>query len=168
MNNITKRILTALVAIPLIVLICMAGGIYFFAFISIASALALKEFYGLVSAKGAKPLATLGIISGLCINLAFFHNRFSSFVVGIFDSFGVAIPFPTQAQLFLITTIIIVVVLSLVELFRNNGSAIHNLSTTFMGIFYIPLCFGTFIGLREVFVPFDFPMFRYFSDPNSF
>ncbi len=168
MNNMTKRILTALVAIPLIILICMAGGIYFFVFIAIASAMALKEFYGLASAKGAKPLVALGMISGFCINLAFYHAKLRLFVVEVFQSFGMAIPFPSQAQLFLIITILIIVVLSLVELFRNNGSALHNLSTTFMGIFYIPLCFGTFIGLREVFLPFDFPMFRYFSDPNSY
>jgi len=37
-----------------------------------------------------------------------------------------------------------------------------------MGLVYISLFFGTFIGLRELFVPLDFPMLRYFPNESSF
>jgi phosphatidate cytidylyltransferase len=167
-TNLTQRILTALVAIPLIILICMAGGLYFFGFIVIVSAIALKEFYSLAEAKGGKPNIVLGVLSGFFINLSFYHAKLRTFIVGIFDAQGIAIPFPSQAQLFLMTLLVIVVVLSIVELFRNNGSAILNLSTTLFGIGYISFFFGTFIGLRELFVPFDFPMLRYFPTEASF
>ena len=55
MSNLAQRVLTAVVAIPLIIAICMAGGVYFFLFIAAASWIALREFYKLVEAKGVKP-----------------------------------------------------------------------------------------------------------------
>lgn len=168
MTNLAQRVLTALIAIPIIVVICMVGGIYFFCFIALASAIALSEFYSLAKAKGAEPLVLMGILSGFFINLSFYHAKFRTFVVELFDRWGIAIPFPSQAQLLLITLLLIVVVLGLIELFRNKGSALLNLSTTMMGIFYVSLFFGTFIGIRELFVPLDFPMLRFFASESSF
>ncbi len=168
MSNLTRRVLTACVAIPIIIFICMAGGLYFFVFIAIASAVSLKEFYSITEAKGAKPLVALGIVAGFFVNLSFYHFKLREFIFRLFESQGVMIPFPTQTQLLVIVLVVTILVLCLVELFRNDGSAILNLSSTLMGIFYIPLFFGTFIGLREVFVPLDFPMLRYFPNNVSF
>ena len=167
MSNLTQRILVAVFAIPIILFLCMAGGLYFFVFIALVSAVSLTEFYRLAEAKGASPLATLGIIGGFCINLSFFHLKLRTFVTGMLDSWGMAIPFPSQTQLLVIVLLLIVVVLSVRELFRNRGSALLNLSTTLFGILYISLFFGTFIGLRELFVPFDFPVLRYFPSAAS-
>ena len=162
MSNLTLRILTAVVAIPLIVAICLAGGIYFLGFVAIVSAAALSEFYTLAKAKGANPQVVLGIFSGFLINLSFYHIQLQIFVTGLFIDRGIAIPFPSQAQLLFIILLMSVAVMSLVELYRNEGSALLNLSTTLLGILYISLFFGTFIGLREVFTPLDPPVFRYF------
>lgn len=162
MNNLTQRIITAIVAIPLILLICMVGGIYFFAFVALCSAVALYEFYGLARAKGANPQIGLGIFWGFLINLSFFYTKLQVFVVGMFVDRGIAIPFPSQAQLLLIILLLSVAVMSLIELFRNKGSAFMNLSTTFFGILYISLFFGTFVGLREIFSSLDPPVFRHF------
>lgn len=162
MSNLTQRILTALVAIPIILLICMQGGIFFFLFVAAASGIALWEFYRLSGHKGAKPLLSLGLITGFFINLSFFHVKLQTFVTGILIDYGLTIPFPSQSQLFLITLLTAVVVLVVVELFRNDGSALLNLSTTLMGVLYVSCFFGTFIGLRELFVPEDFPIFRFF------
>ncbi len=167
MSNLTQRVLTAVVAIPIILWLCMIGGIPFFLFVAAASAVALLEYYRLAEAKGAKPLIVLGILAGFCINLSFFYPRLRNGVAGLFESMRVAIPFPTQSQLFLLALLVIVVVISLVELFRDNGSALLNLAATFFGILYISFFFGTFIGLRELFVPADFPVYRFFSDPAS-
>ena len=168
MSNLTQRILTAVVAIPIILFLCMSGGIYFLGFIVLASAMALREFYKLAETKGAKPLVAMGLVSGFFVNLSFYHAKLQIFVASLFNSMGIAIPFPTQAQLVLITFLVVVVALSLIELFRNDGSSLLNLSTTIMGILYISFFFGTFIGLRELFVPMDFPMLRYFSSESSF
>jgi len=162
--NYLQRILTAAVAIPLIVLICMKGGLYFFLFVALISALALIEFYSLVKTKEAKPLVVLGVISGFFINCSFFAPKLHEIIA---DALGVSgVPFPTSTQFLLITLLLSIAILSLVELFRNNGSAILNLSTTIMGILYIPLFFGAFIGIRELFIPLDFPFVRFF--PNDY
>jgi len=146
----------------------MVGGIFFFAFIALTSALALAEFYKLAQLKGAKPLVALGIICGFFINLSFLHAKLQTFVVGIVEALGIAIPFPSQAQLFVITLLVIIILVSLRELFRNDGSALLNLATTLMGVLSVSVCFGTFIGIRELFVPLDFPMLRYFPNEASF
>ena len=168
MNNLTLRILTAVVAIPIILAICMAGGIYFFCFVALASGIALSEFYSLARAKGAQPQGFMGILSGFFVNLSFYHAKLREIVVGVFERWGMQIPFPSQAQLLLISILVIILVLGLIELFRNKGSALLNLSTTLMGIFYVSLFFGTFIGIRELFVPSDFPMLRFFAAESSF
>ena len=168
MSNLTQRVLTAVVAIPVIVVLCMVGGIPFFIFVALASAVALWEFYRLSESKGAKPLTRLGILAGFVLNLSFFQPRLQILLSGLLVRIGIALPFPSQAQFLLISLVVIVVVLLLVELFRNNGSAILNLSATFFGLVYIPMFFGTFIGLREIFGPADFPVLRYFGGENSF
>jgi phosphatidate cytidylyltransferase len=163
LTNLTQRVLTAVVAIPLIILCCMAGGLYFFLFVAAASALALIEYYHLAAAKGAKPMVALGVAAGFCVNLAFYHSKLQTFVVGIFDARGLSVPFPSQSQLLLIVILVMVALFSLVELFRNDGSALLNLATTLLGVFYISLFFGTFIGIRELFLASDPPVGHYFS-----
>lgn len=172
MNNLTKRILTAVVAIPIIIAICMAGDLYFFLFVAAASALALHEFYGLAKAKGGNPQATLGIFVGFLVNLSFYHLKLQTFIVGAFLKSGVAIPYPSQTQLLFMIIILGSCLIGIVELFRDKGSAITNVSTTLFGILYVSLFFGTFVGLRELFTSQDPVVYRLFvtqlgiSDPD--
>ena len=163
MSNLAQRVLTAVVAIPLIILCVMAGGIWFFLFAAAASAAALFEFYRLAAAKGAKPQTGAGIAAGFFVNLAFFHERLRTWIAGMFDAHGIAIPFPSQSQLLMIILILAVAFLSLRELFRNDGSALLNLGATLLGICYVSLFFGTFIGLRELFTPSDPPVVLAFT-----
>jgi phosphatidate cytidylyltransferase len=167
LSNYLQRIVTAAVAIPIILFLCMKGGILFFLFVAVASAMALIEFYSLVQSKGAKPLVILGVISGVFINLAFYNMKLLELITGVL---GVnSVPFPTSSQFLLITLLFSIAIFGLVELFRNNGSAIVNLSTTIMGVLYISLFFGTFIGIRELFIPLDFPFLRLFpNDSDAF
>ena len=167
MSNLTQRILTAVVAIPIIILICMAGGLYFFLFIAAASAIALIEFYKLASAKGAKPLVTIGVIAGFFVNLSFYQMKLQSYIVGLCISLGIQIPFPSQTQLFMIVLLLAVAVISVLELFRNNGSALLNVSTTVFGILYVSFFFGTFIGIRELFTVDDSTVAAYFRSTFS-
>lgn len=162
MSNLGKRIATAAVAIPIIVLICMAGGIWFFGFVALASAVALREFYGLARAKGARPNAGLGIAAGFAVNLAFYYPDLSTFCIGLLHDAGWRAPFPTQSQLLLIVLLAVVLVLAIDALFGNRGPAIAGVTATLAGVFYVSLFFGTFIGLRELFVQGDFPAHRYF------
>ena len=162
MTNLAQRIATAAVAIPLIVLVCMAGGIWFFLFIALASAAALHEFYGLARAKGANPNVPLGIAAGFLVNLTFFYPKLSMACIGILHDAGWAAPFPSQAQLLLIVLLVSILAMALGELFGNRGPAIAGITSTIAGVLYVSLFFGTFIGLREIFVQGDFPAYRWF------
>ncbi|HUL44872.1 MAG TPA: phosphatidate cytidylyltransferase [Bacteroidota bacterium] len=162
-SNLTQRVLTAVVAIPLIIALCMLGEIYFFLFVAAASTVALIEYYHLAEAKSTKPQTALGAAAGVCITLSFFHAKLQSYLVGIFLGLGIQIPFPSQTQLLLIIMIVAVAVLTLVELFRNDGSALLNLSSTLFGLLYVSLFFGTFVGIRELFQIDDPQVASYFQ-----
>jgi phosphatidate cytidylyltransferase len=161
MTNLGQRVATAAVAIPLIVLTCMAGGIWFFLFIALASAFALHEFYGLARAKGAAPNVPLGLAAGFAVNLTFFYPKLSMACVGFLHDLGWAAPFPSQAQLLLIVLLVSFLVMAVAELFGNRGPAIAGITATITGVLYVSLFFGTFIGLREIFVQGDFPAYRW-------
>jgi len=85
------------------------------------------EFSLLIKHKGAKVNLYLGVIIIFILLL----NQFLNFIESV--------------------TIIIISSLSLltVELFRNKGSAIFNLGSTFLGIFYIGIFSAVLISLRE-------------------
>jgi phosphatidate cytidylyltransferase len=162
MTNLGQRVATASVAIPLIVLVCMAGGVWFFLFIALASAVALHEFYGLARAKGAAPNAVLGIAAGFAVNLSFFYPKLSMACVAFLHDLGWMAPFPTQPQLLLVILLASFLAMAVAELFAGRGPAIAGITSTLTGVLYVSLCFGTFIGLREIFVQGDFPAYRWF------
>ncbi|MDP2208856.1 MAG: phosphatidate cytidylyltransferase [Bacteroidota bacterium] len=162
MSNLTVRILTAVLAIPIIILLVIFGDIFFLLFVLIISFLAQNEFYKLAAVKGSKPIAGLGLFTGSLIILSFFHKKVQFFVVEFFEKNNVFIPFPSQTQLILIISVLAVITILLVEMFRNRDNAIQNISTTVLGIFYVPLFLGTLVGIRELFIPFDFPVYRFF------
>lgn len=163
LNNLTVRILTALVGIPIILVCSILGGLYFLILIMFFTLISQLELYHLFELKGAKPQKILGVVLGLFLVTAFFHNKIQYAIVNYFETWGYFIPFPSQAQLIIIILLLSIIIIFLVELFRNNGSAIINISSTLMGIIYIALFMGTFVGLRELFNPNDFPVSRYFN-----
>jgi phosphatidate cytidylyltransferase len=154
----------ALVAIPVIFVLAIAGGFYFFFLVAIISGFALYEFYGLARAKGAWPQVALGLLFGLCVNLVFIHDRLQNLLVGYFAGMGLALPFPSMTQLFLILFLLFVPIILVAELFRNKGSALFNTAATVFGVCYVSLLLGCSIGLRELFsIPAEFPAYRFFS-----
>ena len=157
MSNHLQRVLVAVIAIPIVVLVTLEGGLWFFGFVAILATVGLNEFYTLASAKNGKPLWLLGMISGFCILLAFFNSK----LVGLLNALLHQAP-NSEAQFLLLVLLVSMAVLTLVELFRNNGSAILNLSTTIMGLLYVSLFFGTLVGIRELFTPVHVPVTNYF------
>ena len=166
MSNLTIRILVAVVGIPLIILLAMAGGFYFFAFVALVSALALHEFYRLAELKGAAPQVATGIVFGVGVNAVFLHGKLSRLLAEVMARNGVAIPLPSMTQAFLIVFMLFVFVVLLIELFRNRGSALANIGATVLGVAYVSLFLGSFIGLRELYVPSEFPVYAHFTVPG--
>jgi len=127
LSNNATRIIVAVFAIPLILAAAYFGGIYFFIFTLLISLAAYYEFVLLAKNKGANA-----------------NLRFGLFAIVIFliNNFRVFIDFYT-------IVLLIVFLITLIELFRNNGSAILNIGASLLGIFYIGLFSSALLAIRE-------------------
>ncbi len=168
LSNLTTRVLVAIVGIPLVVGVIFAGGYWFFAFVLAVSVLALREFYDLARAKGIFPQDAVGYLVGILMVPVFLYDRLHRVIVGAFVQAGIAIPYPVMAQEFLILLLAAVPLMLLVELFRGKPNALTNIAVTVMGALYVSAFFGCLIGLRELFVPADFPVYAHFPDAGPF
>jgi len=151
MSNLLSRVLVAVIAIPLIYFLIIQGGFLFYLFIGLISSLSLFEFYKMAEQKGAKPFIWVGIIFGLLIQTVFMYERIRYLFLNYMASMGIFPYYPTQFVLLLAAVSIFVFLVILIELFRNNGSAILNISTTLFGVLYISLFLGMLIATRELF-----------------
>lgn len=154
LSNLTIRVLTAIVGIPIILLAAFQGGVPFLVLILLFSTMAQFEFYRMIEIKGAKPLKIIGLISGVFIVISFFQHEIGHLLA----SYEVYVSIPSIAELILIVLIISIIIILIIEMFRNNGSPILNVSSTLFGILYIPLFIGTLVGIRESFNLVDFPI----------
>ena len=127
LGNTAKRILVSVVSIPIILAACYIGKIFFFIFVLGIALSSFYEFNSLANAKNAK----VNLIIGEIIIFFLLYNYINHFI-SYFDFF-----------------IGVVFMISLFELFRNNGSAILNIGATFLGIFYIGLFSASILGIRE-------------------
>lgn len=127
MNNTSTRILVSVFAIPLILILCYVGNIYFFLFAAAIALVSFYEFSQMAKNKGANVNLSLGFFSVLFLLL----NSYLHF----FDSYS--------------SVVLIVFLSALIELFRNKYSAIINIGATLLGIFYTGIFGASLIGIRE-------------------
>jgi phosphatidate cytidylyltransferase len=126
-GNMTQRVLVSVVAIPIIVAASYFGGIYFFLFSAIVAVVSYFEFSIFVRNKEIFTNLWLGILFILILLVnEFFHYLDIYFLV-----------------------LLLTVLLTLFELFRNKGSAIINIGTTLLGILYIGFFADALLGIRE-------------------
>ena len=161
-SSLPTRIAVAVVAIPIILWTAMQGSYFFFILVALISGASLYEFYMLAEKKGAYPLKTLGIVGGFIVNGAFIYERLQVEVFSFFASLGIHLSMFSQLQFLLVALLIFVLLVLLVELFRQKGSATLNAGTTVFGLMIISLFFGTLISIRELF-PYGFPVSKFFS-----
>jgi phosphatidate cytidylyltransferase len=161
-SSLPTRVAVALVAIPLIVWAAMAGSYFFFFLVAVISAIALHEFYTLAEKKGAFPLKTVGLIAGFVVNAAFIYERLQVEVFSFFASRGFPLSMFSQLQFLLVTILVFLLLVLLIELFRQKGSPFVNAGTTVVGVMVVSLFFGTLIEIRELF-PYGFPVSKFFS-----
>lgn len=162
-SNLTTRVLVALAGIPVVIAATMVGGYLFFALVLLVSLVALHEFYGLARAKGASPQTPIGYPLGILVVTVFLYDRLRLLIVSAFDRAGIAIPFPTMAQELLILLLAFIPGMLILELFRGKPNPLYNIAVTMMGALYVSFSFGSMVGLRELFVPADFPVYRHFQ-----
>lgn len=155
-SNLTVRIAASLAGIPILLYTSYKGGLYFFALVAAIGVLALREFYTMTEAKGVSPQRATGIAGILCILLAFFHEQLQFFILPFFIERG-GVSLLSKLQLFITLYFLTLVLVMLVELFRNKGSVIANAGATIMGLAYVGISLGTLLGLRELY-GMEFPL----------
>jgi phosphatidate cytidylyltransferase len=128
-KNLGTRATVAVIAAPLILWAAWRGGAAFFVFIEAIILLGLLEFYQLASSKGMHPNRALGVAAGLLL--------------------GAQIYFRNPQELW-ITSMLLVVLLVLAELFRNKGSALHNTGATLLGFAYVAGLWSFLLLIREL------------------
>lgn len=140
----------------------MAGGFYFYGFVLVAALLGMNELFALARAKGAYPQSAIAFIFGALLVTSFLFVKVRALIVGAFLAHGVALPFLTMAQWFVILYLTFIPLMMTLELFRSKPGPIVNISTSVFGASYLGLFFGALVGLRELFVPEDFPVGAFF------
>ncbi|GAB6098863.1 phosphatidate cytidylyltransferase [Halanaerocella petrolearia] len=115
---LTKRVLSAIIGIPLLVLIFQVGSWAVLGLNLVVVALGLKEYYKLVANKGVASNQTLGILLGWLLSIIIYFN-FS---------------LTKLMALFILGLLVILLKQVLVEL---DQSAILTTATTYFGVFYI-------------------------------
>ena len=162
MSNLATRVLVAVVGIPVILLVTMAGGFYFYGFVLLVALLAIHELYALARAKGAFPQTGVGMTLGGILVTLFAYFKFRLLVLGTLLDRGIQLPFPSMAQLLLIVCLTALPLVMAFELFRGRTGPLVNIAVTLFGACYAGLFLGSLVGLRELFIPEDFPMYAYF------
>ena len=132
-NSIT-RVIVAVLSIPLILAVCYFGKYYFLFFALGIALISFYEFSNMAKNKGINLNLWLGFAGIIFIVLnQYFHFSFDHYYF----------------------LILFVVIVSIIELFRNNGSAIFNLSATLFGVIYMGLFEAALIALREFYLPLE-------------
>lgn len=160
MSDTATRVLVAVAAIPVILLLAYLGGYFWFAFIAAVAIGSLLEFRGMAAARGARVQTGPMIAGSLLLIAVFLHERLASDLAILFSG---AIALPVQWQDFIWITLLFGMLVLTRELGRHEGSALLNLGASFLGLFYLGLFLGTAVGIREVFSPVEFPLVRVFG-----
>ncbi|MDZ7291113.1 MAG: phosphatidate cytidylyltransferase [candidate division KSB1 bacterium] len=128
-KNLGKRTAVAVIAAPLIVLAAWHGGIAFMALVELMIVLGMLEFYALAAQKAVQPNRVLGVAAALLLGLQIYFRGSGGAWLMI---------------------MIFVVLLVLVELFRNKGSALLNAGVTVLGLVYVAGLWSFLLLIREL------------------
>ena len=132
LSNSVTRVIVAAISIPLILAVCYFGKYYFLVFALGIALISFYEFSLMAKIKGMNINIWLGYLGIIFI----VSNQYFHFFI---DNYHFLILF--------------VVCICLIELFRNNGSAIYNLGGTLFGVIYMGLFAASLVGLREFYSP---------------
>ncbi len=155
MSELTKRVLVALVGIPVSIGIIYLGGFVFFFVVVLLSNLALWEFYSLPTTSNIKPDSTLGLVFSTLVQTLFYLLLQSEIKVDAFD----------VTVLLLLTLAIIPSILVFIQVFTKKSHPSLTSSFTLAGIFWIGFSFCSLLAVR--FLPEFFNLLRSFGDASQ-
>lgn len=149
-TNLLPRVAVALVGIPMMLFASYYGGMLFLLLILAIGILALLEFFTMAKEKGASPQTAIAIVGLSTLQISFFHERIQNFILPFFiDSGGISML--QKLQLFITVLFLFLVLVLIVELFRNKGSIFLNAGFTIFGVMYIGVFLASLVGIRELF-----------------
>ena len=141
MSNTFVRILVSVLTIPLILGVCFFGKFLFLGFTLVIGGVAYYEFITFAKHKEASGSLLIGLPAVLLI-IANAYFKFDDFTYLAFA---------------------VVFFSLLLELFRDKKSALINLGTTLLGVFYIGLFVSSFVLIREYFTDYQKGAFVFIS-----
>jgi len=122
------RALVAIFGIPLILFTIYKGGYPFLLLVLLINVVSQYEFYKLAEKKDAYPLTYIGIIIGIGMTLMFYFQGIEKSWLILFGG---------------------IIIILLIELFRNKPNDTLNIATTVLGILYPATLFSFLILIRE-------------------
>lgn len=131
-GNTAKRVWVSVITIPAILAASYLGNIYFYLFVLIIALASFYEFNLLVKNKNVNVNLFVGYFSIIFVitNQYFFLMEIYPFIL------------------------LVTVLISCIELFRNKKSPILNIGATLLGIFYIGFFSSTLVSIREFYPSF--------------
>lgn len=130
LSNHSARLIVSVLAIPLILAAIYFGKFFFLILILGISLISFKEFSTFVKNRRTFTSTLLGML----FILFFLLNIYFKILEDVFPLFAA-----------------LVLLVSIVELFRNKESAINNIGATLLGALYFGLAGYSLIGIREYF-----------------
>ena len=129
-GNLTLRWITAGLLVPPVVWVCYAGGWLYVGVVMAFSLLALNEFYGLISAKGATPHRLLGNVAAAVLPVIAYVGDAS------------------LATTALTVTLLTLMILQLTK--QEIREAIASVSETFFGVIYVGWLLSYAVSVRFI------------------
>ncbi|MCL4557456.1 MAG: phosphatidate cytidylyltransferase [Deltaproteobacteria bacterium] len=128
-GELSKRLLTALVGVPIIVFAFIKGGYVLLAVVLFVALVGLWEFFNIMEARGYRPLRISGYVSGILIILSVYLLNGSYLLV-------------------LFGTVLFILIAGLFE--EDNRTALSGTGGTVFGVMYIAGLLGFGIKLRDL------------------
>jgi phosphatidate cytidylyltransferase len=136
-SELFKRVLVAIIGIPLTVFLIYIGGVAFAIAVAIISSLAIIELFNFFRKKGISPFTKTSIFANLIlitVTYLYIHNSLKQ----------------ESNELLLFALLIIIILIFLLKgLWSKKQGAMLNIITSLGGFFYISLTFIFLILLRE-------------------
>lgn len=138
MSELKKRVLVAIVGIPLTIGIVLLGGVAFFFVVLLLANSTLWEFYQLAEKKGISPNTITGLFFTTLIQTLFFlliQDKLSIDKFNILLAFLLVVCFLPSMYLF-------------VNVWNRNSANVIKISYTILGVFWISFSFSSLLAIR--------------------
>lgn len=136
MKELLKRVIVAIIGIPLFVFSIFQGGAILFILVIIISTLALYEFYNLFDQLEIYPHKVTGLVFNVLLISTFFVCKPSD---------------PIAFQYLFLELVLFSLLIVGSELWSKNHKPLYNTTSTIAGVIYISLSFVSFLALRNIF-----------------